>query len=80
MGLAIARGLVAIFVGLAPTGIPFISAAHLDLRIAAFTALLSSMCGIMFGLASALQKPGLANLNAKASMSRSHALLRGAAS
>jgi putative ABC transport system permease protein len=76
VGLGIARGLVAVFVSLAPTGIPFISAAHLDLRIAAFTALLSSMCGIMFGLAPALQKPGLANLNAKASMSRSHALLR----
>jgi putative ABC transport system permease protein len=76
VGLAIARGLVAVFVSLAPTGIPFISAAHLDFRIAAFTALLSSMCGIMFGLASALQKPGLAKLNAKASMSRSHAILR----
>ncbi len=76
VGLATARGLVAAFVGVAPTEIPFINAAHLDLRIAVFTVLLSSICGIVFGLASALQKPGFGNLHAKASMSRSHALLR----
>ena len=76
MGLATARGLLAVFVGLAPTGIPFISKAHLDLRIALFTAMLSCMCGVIFGLASALQRPGLASLNAKTSMSRSHATLR----
>ena len=76
LGLATARGLLAVFVGLAPTGIPFIGKAHLDLRIAAFTAALSCLCGVIFGLASALEKPGLAALNAKASMSRSHAFLR----
>src|ERR1700730_3543390 len=32
-GLVTARGLLAVFVGLAPTGIPFIGKAHLDLRI-----------------------------------------------
>jgi len=75
-GLVTARGLLAVFVGLAPTGIPFIREAHLDLRIALFAALLSCVCGVIFGLASALKKPGLATLNAKASMSRSHAFLR----
>jgi predicted permease len=75
-GLVTARGLLAVFVGLAPTGIPFIGEAHLDLRIAVFAASLSCVCGVIFGLASALEKPGLATLNAKASMSRSHAYLR----
>jgi putative ABC transport system permease protein len=75
-GLAIAQALVMVFVRLAPTGIPFISKAHLDLRIAAFAALVSCLCGVIFGLATALQKPGLAALNAKASMSRNHAFLR----
>jgi putative ABC transport system permease protein len=75
-GLVTARGLLAVFVGLAPTGIPFISQAHLDLRIAMFAALLSCVCGVIFGLASALEKPGLATLNARVSMSRSHAFLR----
>jgi putative ABC transport system permease protein len=75
-GLVTARGLLAVFVGLAPTGIPFIGEAHLDLRIALFAALLSCVCGVIIGLASTLEKPGLATLNSKASMSRSHAFLR----
>jgi putative ABC transport system permease protein len=75
-GLATARGLLTVFVRLAPTGIPFIGKAHLDLRIAAFAALLTCICGVIFGLVPALEKPGLEALNAKASMSRSHAFLR----
>jgi putative ABC transport system permease protein len=75
-GLATAQALVMVFVHLAPAGIPFIGKAHLDLRIAVFAALVSCMCGVIFGLATALQKPGLAALNAKTAMSRSHALLR----
>jgi predicted permease len=50
--------------------------ARLDPRIAVFAALLSCLCGAIFGLAAALQQPDLAALNAKASMSRSHAFLR----
>lgn len=75
-GLAVAQALVMVFVRLAPTGISFISKAHLDLRIAVFAALVSCLCGVIFGFATALQKPGLAALNAKASMSRNHAFLR----
>lgn len=75
-GLAMAQMLLMVFVRFAPTGIPFISKAHLDLRIAVFAALLSCLCGMIFGLAAALDKPGLSALNAKASMSRSHAFLR----
>jgi putative ABC transport system permease protein len=76
-GLVTAHVLLAAFVGMAPTGIPFIGQAHLDLRIAVFAAFLSCACGVIFGLASVLEKPtGLATLNAKASMSRSHAFLR----
>jgi predicted permease len=75
-GLAMAQVLVMVFVRLAPTGIPFISRAHLDLRIAVFATLLSCLCGAIFGLAAALQKPGMAALNVKVSMSRSHAFLR----
>ncbi len=75
-GLAVAQALVMVFVRLAPAGIPFVGEAHLDLRIAVFAALVSCLGGVLFGLATALQKPGLAALNAKASMSRKHALLR----
>ncbi|MGA9716743.1 MAG: ABC transporter permease, partial [Acidobacteriaceae bacterium] len=75
-GLAIAQALVMVIVRLAPTGIPFISKTHLDLRIAVFAALVSCLCGVIFGFATALQKPGLGALNAKASMSRNHAFVR----
>ena len=76
VGLAIAQALMMVFVRLAPTGIPFIGKAHLDLRIAVFAALVSCLCGVIFGFATALQKPGLAALNAKTSMSRNRAFLR----
>ena len=75
-GLFAASGLLAIFVKLAPTGIPFIGRAHLDLRIAVFAALLSCVCGVIFGLASALERPRTETLNAKTSSLRSHAFLR----
>ena len=75
-GLAMAHALIIVFVRLSPTGIPFISKAHLDLRIAVFAAVLSCLCGVIFGLAAALEKPGLAALNSKASMSCSRAFLR----
>jgi predicted permease len=76
VGLAIARALLAVFIALAPTGIPFLREAHLDLRIAVFTMVLSFVCGTVFGLASAIQRPCSATLNARTSISRSHALLR----
>jgi predicted permease len=75
-GIAIAQAIIKVFVRLAPTGIPFISKAHIDLRIAAFAALVSCVCGVIFGSAVSLQKPGFAALSAKASMSRNHAFLR----
>ncbi|AFL89258.1 ABC-type antimicrobial peptide transport system, permease component [Terriglobus roseus DSM 18391] len=75
-GLAVAQALVLVFVHLAPAGIPFISKAHLDLRIGVFAALISCLCAVIVGIATALQKPKLAALNAKTSMSRHHAFSR----
>ena len=75
-GLLAAGGLLVIFARMAPTGIPFIAKAHLDLRIAFFAALLSCVCGVLFGLASVLERPGLETLNAKTSSLRSHAFVR----
>jgi putative ABC transport system permease protein len=75
-GLLAAGGLLVIFVKLAPTGIAFIGKAHLDLRIAVFAALLSCVCGVIFGLASVLERPSLETLNAKTSSLRSHAFVR----
>lgn len=75
-GLAAAKGLLSVFIALAPAGIPFLDKARLDLRVALFAIGLSCVCGVIFGLATALQKPRLERLHAKTSISRSHALLR----
>ena len=75
-GLVLAEGLLRAFITLAPSGIPFLDQSSLDLRIALLTIVLSCICGMGFGLASAFQNPRLNRLNAKTSISRSHALLR----
>jgi putative ABC transport system permease protein len=75
-GIALAEGLLRIFVKLAPTGIPFLDRAGLDLRIASFTVLLSLISGALFGLLPALQTPRMVALAARASKARKRALLR----
>jgi putative ABC transport system permease protein len=75
-GIALAEVLLRIFVELAPTGIPFLDRAGLDLRIASFTVLLSLISGALFGLLPALQTPRMVALAARAAKSRKRALLR----
>ena len=75
-GLALAEGLLRVFVRLAPTGIPFLDRAGLDLRIASFTVLLSLVCGALFGLLPALQTPRMVALAARAAKFRSRVVLR----
>jgi putative ABC transport system permease protein len=76
LGLALAEGLLRIFVKLAPTSIPFLDRVHLDLRIASFTILLSLLCGALFGLIPALHKPRALAFAARTSNFGSRALLR----
>lgn len=75
-GLAAAKGLLGVFIALAPAGIPLLDKARLDVRVAVFAVGLSCICGVIFGLATAFQKPRLERLHARTSISRSHALLR----
>jgi predicted permease len=75
-GMALAEGLLRVFLDLAPTGIPFLNKAGLDLRIALFTALLALVCGALFGLLPALQTPRAVALAARATHSRKRTLLR----
>jgi predicted permease len=76
VGLALAEGLLRVFLGLAPTGIPFLSRAGLDLRIALFTVLVSLVCGAIFGLLPALQTPRAVALAARAAKIRKRTVLR----
>ena len=51
------RGLLRLFIAIAPAGIPFIAKARLDLRIIGFTIAVSLICGAVTGLMPALQRP-----------------------
>jgi len=63
-------------VSLAPSSLPFLATAQLDLRIVKFTALLGVAAGIVFGLAPALITPRVIALAARESATQSRALLR----
>jgi len=75
-GMALAEGLLRVFLAIAPTGIPFLDRASLDLRIALFTVLLAVVCGAIFGLLPALQTPRVVALAARAAKARKRTLLR----
>ena len=61
---------------LAPEGVPFLSKAHLDGRIAAVTVGLALVCGVVFGLTTALHQPDGLVVNARGTLSRRHMRLR----
>ena len=75
-GMILAEGLLRVFLAIAPTGIPFLSRAGLDLRIALFAVLLSLFCGALFGLLPALQTPRATALAARTAKSRRRILFR----
>jgi predicted permease len=75
-GCILAEILVRIFVAIAPSGIPFLAKANLDLRIVLFTVLLSLLCGAVFGAWPAMLKPRANALAARTRSSTQNALLR----
>jgi putative ABC transport system permease protein len=75
-GCALAEALLRFFVAIAPATIPYLAQTRLDLRIVGFTVSLSIVCGGLFGLAPALQKPSKEALNGRLSTLVSHAALR----
>ncbi len=75
-GCLLAEGLLKVFVALAPANIPYIAKAQLDLRIVGFTVVLSFVCGALFGLVPALQRPKEGLLTGRSNASSSHAEVR----
>jgi predicted permease len=75
-GLMLAEVLLRLFIALAPTGIRFLEHAHLDLRIALFTLIVSAVCGALFGVLPALQRPSAAALAARTANSGARAVAR----
>lgn len=75
-GCALAWGLLRVFVAIAPTGVPLLAGARLDLRMGVFSALLALVCAGLFGILPALEKPRAAALTARATRSAAHTRLR----
>jgi len=76
VGCVLAEILLRVFVAIAPTGVPFLGAAQLDLRIVLFTVALALVCAAMFGILPALEKPRPAALAARQARSGTQARLR----
>jgi len=55
LGLLVAWGGVKLLIALAPNNIPRLDQVHLDMRVLAFTALVSLLTGVVFGLVPALR-------------------------
>ncbi|HTF68168.1 MAG TPA: ABC transporter permease, partial [Edaphobacter sp.] len=75
-GSALAEGLLRLFIAIAPASIPYLDQIHLDLRIISVTIFLSVICGLLFGLAPALQNPRNSMLGGRSLSVVSHATLR----
>jgi putative ABC transport system permease protein len=75
-GCVLAQILLRVFIALAPTGVPFLAAARLDLRIVGFTVLMSLLCSMLFGVLPALEKLRASALASRQTRSTAQARLR----
>ena len=75
-GCLLAAALLRIFVAIAPEGIPRLQQATVDLRVLLFTLAASLACGIVFGLAPALEHPRAETLAGWRSLGARHYLFR----
>ncbi|HEX4285187.1 MAG TPA: ABC transporter permease, partial [Terracidiphilus sp.] len=75
-GCLLAAGLVRIFVVLAPSGIPFLTSATIDLRIVLFAFGVALLCGVLFGTMQGLDNPRAQSLASRTTLSKTHVRLR----
>jgi predicted permease len=75
-GCAVAEALLRIFIAIAPSSLPSLRNAQLDLRIIGFAVLLALVTAILFGVAPALQRPRSIALSARSPSSVARAGLR----
>jgi predicted permease len=75
-GCVVAEGLLRVFVAVAPSSLPFLAKAQLDLRILLFTALVAIGCGLIFGLAPALFQPRALASATRGTTANTRAILR----
>ena len=75
-GCLLAELLLRLFVAIAPSSLPFLSKAQIDMRIVALSITLSLIMGIVFGLIPAMFRPRAITLAARAPAAQTRALLR----
>ncbi len=75
-GCLLAEGFLHGFIAIAPTGVPFLNDAGLDLRILALAALATLLCTVLFGTLPALQRDSTAALSARTNPFRRQGRLR----
>ena len=75
-GGALAKGLLSLFIAIAPSGLPFLRGAQLDVRMAGFTVMVGLGCGLVFGLIPALHRPRAIALAAQARLAGARPTLR----
>jgi len=75
-GCALAEALLRTFIAIAPTGVPFLAKARLDLRIVVFTLLAAFVCAFLCGILPALQRPRSTALGARSTKSPAQARMR----
>ncbi|QNI38340.1 ABC transporter permease [Edaphobacter sp. 4G125] len=75
-GYLFAKGLLRLFLALAPARLSFVHKAQLDLRVIGFTLAVSMLCGIFSGLIPALQRPNAELLTGRAEKRMTHASVR----
>ncbi|MGD0737355.1 MAG: ABC transporter permease [Terracidiphilus sp.] len=75
-GCVLAEVLLRVFIAIAPTGVPFLAAARLDLRIVLFAVVVSLLSAALFGILPALEKPRAVALAARQTKSGAQARLR----
>jgi predicted permease len=76
LGCVLAEILLRAFVAIAPTGVPFLADARLDLRIILFAVLVTILCAALFGVLPALEKPRASALAGRQTKSSANARLR----
>ncbi len=76
LGLLLAGLLLRFFVAMAPTSVPYLDRAGIDLRVAIFSVMASLVCGAVLGLIPALQRSRPGALGARSAGAARHAALR----
>jgi predicted permease len=75
-GCLLAEALLRLFVSIAPFGVPFLTTATIDARIAAFALAVALPCAAVFGAMQALERPRAQSLVSRSTLSKVHVRLR----